>query len=184
MLTNLSTVALNVCALIETEARMRRATPLTVSILAAGVMVGCGAQPVDIAAETEAVRARSDAIVAAESAQNVEETLAFYTDDAVVQPPGAPQVQGKEAIANLYRQFGGFESGQLKEFSGTRSHLEVSAAGDLAYEYGVNRMVLVGPEGDLVDMGKYLAVWEKVGGDWYIAALSFTSDAPAPGSGT
>ena len=89
-----------------------------------------------------------------------------------------PQIQGRAAVLELYRQY--FQSGMVKEFSGTTSHLEVSAGGDLAYEYGVNRMVLNGPAGDLLDMGKYLVVWKKIDGEWYIAALSFTSDAPEP----
>ncbi len=95
-----------------------------------------------------------------------------------MQGAGVPQIQGKEAIGDLYRQY--FEGGQLKEFTGTTSYLEVSAAGDLAYEYGVNRSVLAGPEGDLLDMGKYLLVWKNINGEWFVAALSFTSDAPAP----
>ena len=41
-------------------------------------------------------------------------------------------------------------------------------------------MVFRSPEGDLLDMGKYLLVWKKVNDNWYIAALAFTSDAPAP----
>ncbi len=159
---------------------MRLMASSTFTILAASMMAGCAVPQVDVAAETEAVRTRSEGVVAAESAQNVAEALAFFAEDAIVQPAGAPQVQGKEAVGDLYRQFGGFESGLLKEFSGTTSHLEVSAAGDLAYEYGVNRMVLAGPEGDLLDMGKYLCVWKKINGEWFIAALSFTSDTPAP----
>ena len=47
------------------------------------------------------------------------------------------------------------------------------------YEYGVNRIVLAGPEGDLLDVGNYLAVWRKIDGEWFVSALSFTSDAPA-----
>ncbi len=116
--------------------------------------------------------------MAAEAAQDVDAAIAFWAEDAIVQPAGAPQIRGLEAIAGLYRQL--FESGQLKEFSGTTSHLTVSQGGDLAYEYGINRMVLAGPEGDLLDVGKYLLVWKKVDGEWFIVALSFTSDAPAP----
>jgi len=157
---------------------MRLTASATFAILAASVVVGCAVPQVDVAAETEAVRTRSEGIVAAEAAQDVAEALTFWAEDAIVQPAGAPQIQGKEAIGGLYRQF--FEGGQLKEFSGTTSHLEVSVAGDLAYEYGVNRMVLAGPEGDLLDMGKYLVVWKKTNGDWFVTALSFTSDTPAP----
>ena len=140
--------------------------------------VACAGPRVDVAAETEAVRARSEAIVAAEAAQDADAALAFWAPDAVAQPAGAPQVQGHEAIRALYGQF--YDTGQLKEFEGTTSHLVVSQGGDLAYEYGVNRTVFTGPEGDLLDMGKYLAVWQKIDGEWYVVALSFTSDAPAP----
>ena len=157
---------------------MRFIDSFTYTVLAAAVLVGCGGPQVDIAAETEAVRARSEGIVAAEAAFDVEAALTFWAEDAIAQGAGIPQIQGQEAIGDLYRQF--FEGGQLKEFSGTTSYLEVSAAGALAYEYGVNRFVLAGPEGDLLDMGKYLGVGKKIDGEWYVAALSFTSDAPAP----
>jgi len=150
---------------------------LAVTCCAASV-VACAGPRVDVAAETAAVRARSEGIAAAEAAQDTEAALAFWAPDAVAQPAGAPQVQGREAIRALYEQF--FGSGQLKEFEGTASHLVVSQGGDLAYEYGVNRMVFIGPDGDLLDIGKYLAVWQKIDDEWYVAALSFTSDAPAP----
>jgi uncharacterized protein (TIGR02246 family) len=138
----------------------------------------CAAGPqVDPAAEAEAIRARSAGIVAAEAAQDAERSTSFYAPDAVAQPAGSPQIQGRDAIRELY---GHFFSGMLKDFEGITTEIEVAASGDLAYEYGINRMVLNGPDGDLLDIGKYLAVWRKLDGVWYIAALSFSSDAPAP----
>ena len=157
---------------------MRLTAISTLTIVAAGLMAACAAPQVDVAAETEAVRARSAGVVAAEAAFDVAAALAFWAEDAIVQGAGTPQIQGKDAIGDLYGQY--FESGMLKEFSGETSYLEVSAAGDLAYEYGVNRFVLAGPEGDLLDIGKYLVVWKKIDGEWFIAALGFTSDAPEP----
>ena len=136
-----------------------------------------GRPKVDLASEAEAVRARSKACVAAEAARDIDGALAFFAKDAIVQPTGAPQLRGHVAIAGLYRQF--FESG-LKEFSGTTSQLTVSQSGDLAYEYGINRVVLAGPEGDLLNIGKYLLVWKKTDEEWFIVALSFTWDAPTP----
>jgi len=56
----------------------------------------------------------------------------------------------------------------------------MARSGDLAYETGVNRIVIRTPNGDMLDMGKYLIVWKKINGQWYVAALSFTSDAAAP----
>jgi ketosteroid isomerase-like protein len=141
------------------------------------VSAGCAAAPqVDLDAETAAVAARSVALTNAEAARDVQAATSFWADDAVVQPAGAPQIQGKQAVQELYGHF--FAS--LKEFKGTSTQLTLAASGDLAWEYGVNRMVFSTPNGDVLDNGKYLAVWKKVNGEWYVAALSFTSDTPAP----
>lgn len=152
--------------------------PAVLSLLPIVVLGACSGPRVDVAAETAAVRARSQAVAAAEAAQNTEAALAFWATDAIAQGAGSPQIQGHEAIRALYNSF--FGTGQLKQFQGTTSHLEVSQAGDLAYEYGVNRFVFAGPEGDLLDVGKYLLIWKKIHGEWYVGALSFTSDAPVP----
>ncbi len=82
----------------------------------------------------------------------------------MAQPAGAQQVQGRDAIRALYGRF----FSQLKQFGSITSHLEAPQGGDLAYEYGVNRLVLAGPEGDL-DVGKYLAVWRKIDGEWFVS---------------
>jgi ketosteroid isomerase-like protein len=63
---------------------------------------------------------------------------------------------------------------------GKASQITMSASGDLAFEVGVNHMTFGGPKGDMLDPGKYLTVWKKTNGVWYVQALSFTSDAPAP----
>lgn len=154
---------------------MRSGLVLLLSVVLAA---GCTGQRVDTAADTVALRARNDGVEAAEAAQNTEAALAFWADSAIVQPAGAPQIQGRDAIRKLYNSF--FGSGQLKKFEGAVTDLQVSQGGDLGYGYGVNRMLLAGPKGDLLDVGKYLIVWKKINGQWYIVALSFTSDTPAP----
>ena len=132
----------------------------------------------DLAAEKAALHARMEGVVAAEAAFNVPEVLTYWAEGAIMQPAGSPQIEGKDAIRELLSQY--FESGLVREFSGSSSHMEMAAGGDLAYEYGVNRMVLAGEDGDLLDMGKYLAIWKKIDGEWMVAALSFTSDAAEP----
>ena len=139
-------------------------------------VVACTAATVDIEAETAAVRLRSEALVAAETAKDVEGSLAFLAKDAVAQPAGVPQLGGHDELRGMFEAV--FAS--LAEFGATTTRLEVSASGDMAYEYGVNRIVVAGEDGNLVDIGKYLAVWKKVDGEWLVAAVSFTSDAPAP----
>lgn len=141
-------------------------------------LASCSNQKVDIAKETEAVRARSIGVVTAEHNKDIQRAVSFWADDAIMQGAGFPQIQGVKAITDLYGQF--FNNSSFKEISGTITNITVSQSGDLAYEYGVNRMIWTSPKGDLLDMGKYLLVWKKVKDNWYVAALSFTSDAPAP----
>lgn len=135
-------------------------------------------RPSSEADEAAAVKARNQALVAAEAAFDVAAMMEFYAEDAVLQAPAAAQIQGKAGIRDVMSQlFGGTV---FKDFSAQSSHIEVSAAGDLAWDIGVNRMVFPGDTGDLLDIGKYLFVWKKIDGQWYVAAGSFTSDAPAP----
>jgi ketosteroid isomerase-like protein len=130
-----------------------------------------------VAAETS-LHARSDGLQAAETALDGKRAIAFWAEDAVVQGAGIPAVTGRTAIGNLYHEF--FTTMGVKELVGTPSRLEMARSGDLAYETGVNRMVIRTPSGDVLDMGKYLIVWKKIDGEWYVATLSFTSDAATP----
>ena len=148
----------------------------SIAEIIAGFVHGQGGN--ELSRERAALQARTEGVVAAEVAFDVPEALEYWAEDAIMQPAGSPLIKGKKAIRELYEQY--FESGLLREFSGVSSHLEMADSGDLAYEYGVNRMVLAGDDHDLLDVGKYLAVWKKINGEWLVVALSFTSDAPEP----
>ena len=123
------------------------------------------------------VLARSEAIVAAEVAGDYETAITFFAPDAPVQMANAPQIQDKDALLAVYQTV----LGPAFEFGSTRTDLVCAASGDLAYEYGINRIVFETPDGLLEDMGKYLAVWRKTDGEWLVAALAFSSDQPPPG---
>jgi ketosteroid isomerase-like protein len=123
---------------------------------------------VDVKAE---VQARSKAVVAAEMAFDWDTAVTFYASNAIIQPANAPQIQGREALLEQYRTFP-----KMLEFGSTSTAIIPSASGDIAYDYGVNRFVFETPNGQVKDLGKYLAVWTKVDGEWLIAALSFSSD--------
>jgi uncharacterized protein (TIGR02246 family) len=132
---------------------------------------------VDLTVETAAVRARGEAWFAAEKAKDTEGAVAFFTPDAIVQFAGAPQVQGHDAIRTGYNTF--FQN-PVKRWVGASTHLDVSRGGDIAFEYGVDSMTLTSPSGDVLVAGKYLAVWKKVNNEWFVSAMSATSDTPAP----
>lgn len=147
------------------------------TILTAALFVGaCTSPGIDIESETAAIVERGEALVAAESAGDADATLAFWAPEAVMQTHGMPLVQGEEDIRAAYLGF--FEA--LVELESYDRHIEVAASGDMAWEHGVNRAVIAGAEGNMLDMGKYMCVWKKIDGEWYIAALAFSSDSVAP----
>lgn len=134
--------------------------------------------PVDTAKAADAVRARTIALVAAESAMDIQRTASFFAEEAVVQANGMPQLQGRDAITAWYAA--AWKDTVIKGYSSTISTIIVSESGDLACETGINRFVFRSAKGDLVDVGKYLVVWKKTKGDWFVSALAFSSDAPTP----
>jgi ketosteroid isomerase-like protein len=135
---------------------------------------------VDTAAEKAAVRQRSEALVAVENAKQFDQAVTFWADDAIIHQPFSPPVQGRAAIKKAYDDFAGMG---MEGLQGTIKEIVVAASGDLAYELGENRITMRTPTGPMVDVGKYLAVWKKVGADWMIAALAVSSDAPPPAAG-
>ncbi len=137
----------------------------------------------DIGKETAAVRARSKAVTTAEESMNIPEIMKYWAKDAIVQPAGMPQIQGKEAIIKLYHQMFGDTAMKLKSFTSSSinsPNISVAQSGDIAFDYGTNKFVWSTAKGELVEMGKYLIVWKKINDDWYVSAISFTSDGEAP----
>src|SRR5690606_41773583 len=108
----------------------------------------------DVAAAAAALRARSAAMVSADRRMAVDDARALYHADAVVMPAGAPPIAGRDAVREMYQGY--FGSGMGKGFEASITHREVAASGDIGYEYGVNRFTLNTPDGEMLDVGKYL----------------------------
>lgn len=160
--------------------RMRTKYLLLTPVVTSFALLGtaCAPPAVDLAAAESSIRARSDSVIAAEKAQDAERASGFYHENAVILPAGAPVMNGRAAMREMY--VGMFSSGMVKSFESGATKIEVAASGDLAYEYGFNRMTLNTPVGEMLDVGKYLAVWKQHEGQWYVASLAFNSDTPAP----
>jgi len=127
----------------------------------------------DIEAE---VKARSEAVAAAEEAGDYQTALTFFAPDVVVQMADAPQFHGLDPLLEVYET----ALAATVEFEGMTTDIVAAAGGDLAYEYGINRFVFETPEGSLEVLGKYLSVWKKIEGDWFIVAIAASNDAPPP----
>ena len=127
--------------------------------------------------EKEAIAKMMEQAVKAEKNKDADTAVKFFTDDVIVQPADMPQIQGTQALHDLYTGF----MFKLPYISFDSKSIEtiVAESGDMAYDMGWNLFVFPGSEGNLEVKGKYLAVMKKVNGEWKIAALAFSNDQPA-----
>jgi uncharacterized protein (TIGR02246 family) len=88
----------------------------------------------------------------------------LYTEDATALPPGSSMVTGREAIGAMWKNIAGQASDPQITTLDVKS-LGPSAAREIG-TYSLRMKDL--PSQELT--GKYLVVWEKVEGDWKLAA--------------
>ena len=125
-----------------------------------------------------ALRKLDDEWSKAAGARDVEKTISYYSDDAVVMPPNIATLTGKEPIRTLWKSMLG-----SPDFSGgwKATKVEVARSGDLAYISGNYEFNEKDDSGKpITDKGKYLEVWKKqADGSWKCVADMFSSDLPA-----
>jgi uncharacterized protein (TIGR02246 family) len=127
----------------------------------------------------EALRDLDEQWSKAAGAKDVDKTVSFYSDDAVVMPPNGPRATTKEAIRAIWKDL-------LTDASISWKTKEVEAAqsGDLAFSSGTYEVTLNDPTGTPVkDRGKYLEVWKKqADGTWKCVMDMWNSDLRATAS--
>ena len=107
-------------------------------------------------------------------AKDLDKTVAFYADDAIVLPPNEAAVTTKDGIRNLWKGF--LEN--LQNISWKTTRVETSKSGDMACLIGTYEMTM---KDGTKDHGKYCEVWEKkADGKWKVATDMFSSDLPGP----
>lgn len=127
-------------------------------------------------AEAE-IRARSQAVVAAEIRKDLESVMPFYADSAVIHMEGAPAIRGHTAIRRVYADFFG---APMTFDRAVTTDIRVARSGDLAYETGVNHFTMTAGGQRTPATGKYLAVWRRrPDGVWVIESLAVTNDRAA-----
>jgi len=88
----------------------------------------------------------------------------LYTIDAVAFPPGSPMVRGRPAIAAMWK-------GMAEQVVSPKlTTLEVKRLSpSAAREIGTFSLTTKGPSPKEIS-GKYLVLWQRVQGDWKLAA--------------
>jgi ketosteroid isomerase-like protein len=116
--------------------------------------------------------------VLASEGYDIERILSYWTDDAVVLPPGLPAVVGKVAL----RQYVEF-SQQIPGFRITWTSTDVSLSpdGNLAYMLGKNAVTVTGPDGTpMTTAGRAVTIWRReADGAWRCAIDLWNSESAA-----
>jgi len=127
-------------------------------------------------ANEEAVRDADEQWSKVAAAKDLDKTVSFYTDGAVVLPPNQAAVTTKDGIRNLWKAF----LDSLTDISWKTTRVEMAKSGDMGYLIGTYEMTL---KDGTKDKGKYCEVWKKqADGKWRVSADMFSSDLPAPGA--
>ena len=114
----------------------------------------------------------------AATAKDLEKTLSYYSEDALVLPPNAPSATTKEAIRIIWKEI--LETPGMA-ISWKTAEVKAAQSGDLAYSSGTYELTMNDPSGKSVnDHGKYLEVWKKqADGKWKCVADIWNSDLSA-----
>jgi uncharacterized protein (TIGR02246 family) len=100
--------------------------------------------------------------------RDVERILSYWTDDAVVLPPGQPAVNGKAALREYVQgalQIPGFR------ITWKSSDVHFSPDANLAYLFGRNAVTMSGPSGVAATTeGRAVTIWRRDSdGEWRCA---------------
>ena len=133
----------------------------------------------DLALETtRLLRRDAEWAVAACEGRDIERVLSYWTDDAVVIPPGLPAVVGKVAL----RQYV-LSSMQLSGFkiTWTSTDATLSPDGNLAYMFSRNAVSTDAPDGTpTTTEGRAVTIWRREpDGEWRCAVDIWNAE-PAP----
>ena len=116
--------------------------------------------------------------IAASEGRDLERVLSYWTDDAIVMPPGLPAVIGQAALREYVQA-----SMKIPGFRITWTSTDVTFSPDrnLAYMFGMNMVEMNGPDGTPVRIaGRAVTIWRKeADGEWRCAVDIWNAPPPA-----
>jgi uncharacterized protein (TIGR02246 family) len=119
----------------------------------------------------QAIEEANEVFMAAFNAHDGAALAELYTEDAQLLPPNSDFVIGREAIEVFWPAI--FDQGIDAALLEIR---EVDALGNTAVE--VSNYTLYLADGTVADQGKYMIVWKRVSGKWFIHRDIFNSSLP------
>jgi ketosteroid isomerase-like protein len=155
---------------------------LQLSLIASALLASSCAPPAapdSRAADEAAIRALDEQWSATAGKNDLDGTVAFYSDDAVLLPPNAPMAKNPKSIRESWASL----LGPNTAVSWNASKIEVAKSGEIGYLYGTYQLSIKDPKGGpaINDTGKILEVWKKQSdGKWKCIVDTYNSDLPVP----
>jgi ketosteroid isomerase-like protein len=145
--------------------------PLTILLAFCTIFLSCS-QTADLGSIRSAIDKSNQMFMDAVAKQDADAAMLLYTENTLVMPANSPAIKGREAAKSFLVE-------NLKAgVTGIRiATEEVNGNGEIAVESG-KYQILVGE--NIVDEGKYIVEWKKVGEMWLINKDMFNTDRPAP----
>ena len=157
-----------------------RTGALVAILTACGLVGGCGVgMNLDKSGDGAELRKLDEQWSAAAAKNDLEATLSFYADDAVLLPGNAPIAADKKAIREVWA--GMLGPGTAVSWKVTKA--EVAKSGELGYLYGTYELTMKDAKGGppVQDKGKLVEVWKKQGdGKWKCIVDTYNSDLAPP----
>jgi ketosteroid isomerase-like protein len=106
----------------------------------------------------------------------LDKTLSFYADDAVLLAPNSPILSTKKAIRTAWTDM----TAPTSAVSWKATKVVAARSGEMAYCYGSYDLSMMDASGKMIkDHGKFVEIWKKqADGSWKCAVDMFNSDLP------
>ena len=133
--------------------------------------------PIDPVAARREIEAANQDVIAAVRKSDLKAVADAFEPDAILLPPGADAVRGRDAIAKF---FAGFLA-HITIVETSSVTLDVTVSGQSAYETGLYTLTTrAGDAPAVADRGKYVVVWNRDGDDhWRVAREISNTSVPA-----
>ena len=128
------------------------------------ILFGCNRSlKVDTHAEVNKIQELSHQWTTAIIAGDIDKIINLYSADAVQMQGGFQAITGHDAIRKWYQTW---IYDTTLSYTASTVTIDVASSLDLAYERGVYSFNQNTPKGTVKEIGKYLTIWKKFGGEW------------------
>ena len=148
---------------------METTLKITIALVSASLLIGCQQATLE---SNDTFAAKSPNWEKAFNDPDKDLGMAQYTEDAMLMPPGAPSMVGKQAIGEMFVGADAFGA------SLSLNTTEGFSSGDLGYALG--EYTFTAPDGSIVDVGKYIEVHKRLNGEWLMHRDIYNSNVAPP----